>query len=320
MLKLLSVLYQWLVARRNAQFDRHERPIVPVDRPVISVGNISAGGTGKTPVVQMLVGMLRQAGLRPAVVLRGYRRRSRGLVVVHDGQQLRVDVAAAGDEAFLHAKTLGVPVVVSSDKVEAAAHAAGNLPCDVIVVDDGFQHRALHRDVDVVIIDPATLSGSLLPAGRLREPLAALGRADIVLVADGVTPEQVRPLMKSSARAFALHRSVRCAAPTNVPVLAVSGIARAERFHDSLRSLGYTIAGQLAFADHHRYTAFNVRTIAMTARKHHAQIITTSKDHVKLAPLIDDPALLAQIFVLELEAHVDTSAPFLSELLRRINP
>lgn len=320
MLRLLSHIYRRLVERRNAQFDRHARPIVPVDRPVISVGNISAGGTGKTPVVQMMVGLLRQAGLRPAVVLRGYRRRSRGLVVVHDGQQQRADVAAAGDEAFLHAKTLGVPVVVSADKVEAAAHAAGNLECDVIVVDDGFQHRALHRDVDVVIIDPKTLSGALLPAGRLREPLASLGRADIVLLADGVTPEQVRPLMKSSARAFALHRSVRCTAPTTIPVVAVTGIAGPERFHDSLRALGYTIADTLVLSDHHRYTAFNVRTIAMLARTHHAQIITTSKDHVKLAPLIDDPALLAQIFVLELEAHVDTSALFLSELLRRINP
>lgn len=320
MLRLLSGLYRWLVVRRNAQFDRHSRPIVPVDLPVISVGNISAGGTGKTPVVQMLVGMLRQAGLRPAVVLRGYRRGSRGLVVVHDGQQLRADVTAAGDEAFLHAKLLGVPVVVSSDKVEAAAHAAGNLPCDVIVVDDGFQHRALHRDVDVVIVDPATLSGSLLPAGRLREPLTALGRADFVLLTDGVSPDQVRPLMNSSAQTYALHRNVRCTAPTNVPVLAVSGIARTERFHDSLRSLGYSIADKLVFADHHRYTAFNVRTIATAAQKHHAQIITTSKDHVKLAPLIDDSALLARVFVLELEAHVDTSPQFLSELLRRINP
>lgn len=320
MLRLLSHLYRWLVARRNAHFDRYARPIVPVDRPVISVGNISAGGTGKTPVVQMLVGMLRQAGLRPAVVLRGYRRRSRGLVVVHDGQHLRVDVAAAGDEAFLHAKTLNVPVVVSSDKVEAAAHAAGNLPCDVIVVDDGFQHRALHRDVDVVIIDPATLSGSLLPAGRLREPLTALGRADIVLLADGATPEQVRPFMNAAAHTFALRRSVRCSAPTNVPVVAVSGIARVERFHESLRTLGYMIAETLVFTDHHRYSAFNVRTIATAARKHRSQIITTSKDHVKLAPLIDDPALLAQIFVLELEAHVDTSPQFLSELLRRITP
>lgn len=320
MLSMLSRLYGWLVARRNSAYDEHRRPIVPVERPVISVGNISAGGTGKTPTVQMLVRMLRDAGHHPAIVLRGYRRRSKGLVVVHDGQQLLEDVNAAGDEAYLHAMSLGVPVVVSADKVEAAAYAAGCLPCDVIIVDDGFQHRALHRDVDIVIIDPATINGALIPAGRLREPHTALSRADIVMLVDGATEERVKPFLKPTAQIFDLERSVSCAAPTGVPVLAVSGIARPERFHDSIRMLGYTIAGSIIYRDHHRYTAFNVRAIADAANRHSASVITTTKDYGKLLPMLTDHDLQHRMFVVELDMHVRSSSTFLSALLSRITP
>ncbi len=320
MLELLSRLYGMAVARRNRRYDLHQLPIVPVDRPVISVGNISAGGTGKTPVTQMLVRLLRDAGRHPAIVMRGYRRRSRGLLVVHNGKGLLATVTEAGDEAYLHATTLGIPVVVSSDKVEAAAYAAGHLPCDVIIVDDGFQHRALHRDVDIVIIDHATLAGRLLPAGRLREPLSSLGRADIVLLSAGVEASEIETYLRSTARMFALERSFTCSAPTNVPVIAVSGIAAPERFHTALHDRGYHVVKTITYADHHRYTAFNVRTITQAAARHSAQLITTSKDHVKLAPLLTDQGAGLALSVLDLNMQVHSSSSFLSALLPRITP
>lgn len=320
MLKLLSYLYGRGVARRNDRYDRHTLPIVPVDKPVISVGNLTTGGSGKTPTVQMLVRLLQSEGRRPAIVMRGYGRRSRGLLVVHDGQNICASVDAAGDEAFLHAQTLNVPVVVSSDKVEAAAYAAGTLPCDVIVVDDGFQHRALHRDIDMVIVDRSTITGTLLPAGRLREPHTSLSRADIVLITEDVHHGDVEAFLNPTAHVFRLERAFTCMAPTTVPVVAVSGIARPERFHDALRQRGYSIAATKTFRDHHRYTAFNIRTIVREAHAHHAQIITTAKDAVKLRPLLTSDERMPQISVLELEIRVHSSSSFLSAVLPRISP
>lgn len=320
MLSMLSALYGRVIAHRNKRYDHHQLPIVPVNKPVISVGNITAGGSGKTPTTQMLVRLLLDAGRRPAIVMRGYKRRSRGLVVVHDGKGLAASLAESGDEAYLHATTLDVPVVVSSDKVEAAAYAAGHLPCDVIIVDDGFQHRALHRDVDIVIVDAATISGSLLPGGRLREPLTSLMRADIVLISEGVSATEVESFIKPTAQVFSLERTTRCLASTDRPVIAVSGIARPERFHSSLRTHGYTIAESIVFGDHHRYSAFNIRRITSAAQRHQAQIITTSKDEVKLRPLMLEAHSPMELNVLELEVRLHSSSSFLSAVLPRITP
>ncbi|MBK9184627.1 MAG: tetraacyldisaccharide 4'-kinase [Ignavibacteria bacterium] len=171
MLTLLSKVYCAVVARRNAGYDAQRRPIAHVSVPVISVGNISVGGTGKTPVVQAVVRQLQTLGLHPAIVMRGYRRSSTGLLVVHDGTSTRASVAEAETSLSPCRFAWRTRLLSARDKVEAATYAATTMPCDVIVVDDGFQHRALHRDLDVVLVDRQTLTGSLLPSGRLREPL-----------------------------------------------------------------------------------------------------------------------------------------------------
>ncbi|RPI65602.1 MAG: tetraacyldisaccharide 4'-kinase, partial [Ignavibacteriae bacterium] len=131
MLGTLSTLFGKIVARRNRKFDSG-RGVVHVNVPVISVGNLSVGGTGKTPIVQMIVRLLQSMGHRPAVILRGYRRATRGHLLVHDGTTLLANAREAGDEAVLHATVLQVPVVVDEHKVDAAVFAAGMLPCDVI--------------------------------------------------------------------------------------------------------------------------------------------------------------------------------------------
>lgn len=293
MLTLLSKIYGAVVARRNADFDAQRRPATHVSVPVVSVGNISVGGTGKTPVVQAIVRLLQAQGLRPVIVMRGYRRSSTGLLVVHDGTSTRATVAEAGDEAYLHAVTLGVPVVVSKDKVEAATYAATSLPCDVIVVDDGFQHRALHRDLDVVLVDRQTIAGSLLPAGRLREPLTSLSRADVVLCMGDVDPVVVLPFTTNSALALSCAveaRSARSIANDAIEldpgtdVVAVAGIARPERFLQTLERLGYRVADKVILPDHHRYTNKDVDRLCSLAQARNAVLVTTEKDLVKLRP------------------------------------
>lgn len=277
MLSLLSRIYGFFVRRRNKRYDKHSVPIVQVNIPVISVGNITTGGTGKTPVVQWLVRYLQEQGRHPAVVLRGYKRASRGLLVVHDGEKLLTDVRKAGDEAYLHATTLNVPVVVCTSKVDSAVYAAGFLPCDVIVVDDGFQHRSLHRDIDVVVAaETPAAKLQLLPKGVLREPIESLERADVVVrVSMRVVGIYAlgKPEVLLDTEAVALTGTV----------LPVTGIANPSRFSATVRSLTtHEVLEPMAFADHRWYTAADVRAIIAKATTCNAIVMTTEKDAVKL--------------------------------------
>lgn len=281
-MSMMQRLYAWIVARRNARYDEHTRPIVPVTKPVVSIGNISVGGTGKSPTVQLVARLLQDHGLRPAIVLRGYRRRSRGLVVVHDGSGIVTTVDRAGDEAYMHATMLNIPVVVSNDKVEAAAYGAGCLPCDVIIVDDGYQHRALHRCCDIVLVNDETMTGALLPSGRLREPLTELRRASIIVCAHDGLHDGVREFCSTSALIVSSRSIVDCDAPTQSPVVIVSGIAHPERMRSSLEQMGYTVASHLAFRDHHRYRTADVWKIRDAAKAHNAIVVTTDKDIAKI--------------------------------------
>lgn len=314
---LLARVYGAVVKRRNKRYDDRRTPIVTVDVPVVSVGNLTVGGTGKTPVVQMLVRRLQQQGYKPAVVLRGYRRRSRGLVVVHDGERLCATVDQAGDEAYLHATALGVPVVVCASKVDAAVHAAGMLPCDVIVVDDGFQHRSLHRDVDVVLVDRATLQGKLLPEGRLREPLTSLQRAHIILLTDAtLTAADVQGYTTPEAVIDHVTTTSSCDL-TGQRVIVMAGIANPERFTATVQAAGASIVGKEFFNDHYRYSQSAIARVIARATASDAGICTTEKDHVKLESfrnLLD--AAGVPVHVVRIEAHVsDRVMNYMLELI-----
>ncbi|MBI2793776.1 MAG: tetraacyldisaccharide 4'-kinase [Ignavibacteria bacterium] len=285
MLGTLSKLYGSIIRRRNAKYDAHRKPIVSVTVPVISVGNLTVGGTGKTVIVQMIVRMLQAHGYKPAIVMRGYKRSARGVAVVHDGSNTTASVRESGDEAALHAQKLGVPVVVGESKVDAAVHAAGFLPCDVIVVDDGFQHRSLHRDADVVLVDNTTLSDTrLLPAGRLREPLTALRRADVIVIMD-------RDVEAASLQQFVSPDSLVCSAqvhahcPTSIgtPVISMCAIAQPQRFKQTLEDCGLNVVRSFVFRDHHVYTKTDISNVIRAAETHGAAIVTTEKDDVKLS-------------------------------------
>lgn len=323
MLKFAQMLYKRVIDRRNEQFDAKRRPIVPVTSPVISIGNITVGGTGKSPAVQMVARILIEHGRHPAIVMRGYRRRSRGLVVVHDGESVKVSVEAAGDEAYMHAAMLGIPVVVSADKVEAAAHAAGMVSStgaartDVIIVDDGFQHRQLHRCTDIVLVNQETLSSTLLPVGRLREPLSELGRASIIICDDPLLCASVRPYCRADALVFVSRIEMHCQAPTSVPIVVVSGIANPARMHESLRGAGYTIAEHLMFSDHHHYRTKDLWKIRDAAAANGANVVTTDKDIAKIQPATGSELGSVALFVAHIRMVIDEAA-FTQRILRDI--
>ncbi|MDQ1266970.1 MAG: tetraacyldisaccharide 4-kinase, partial [Bacteroidota bacterium] len=188
MLSALSKIYGAAVVWNNKRFDSGSIIPVKCKAPVISIGNISAGGSGKTPFTIMLTKEIIRMGYRPAIVGKGYKRKSRGLKIVSDGIEIFTNPVEAGDEMFMLAERLRVPVIVHDTKAEAALVADNRFKPDVIIIDDGFQHRGLYRDLDIVLLDAASLERPyLLPKGRLREPLSSLNRADIISIPeDGV--------------------------------------------------------------------------------------------------------------------------------------
>jgi len=283
MLNQLSKLYGWIVERRNRAFDTGTHALIRVSVPVISVGNLTTGGTGKTPVVQEVVRMIQSLGHAPAVVMRGYNRASKGLKVVHDGTGIRGTVMESGDEAWMHAAELSVPVVVCNDKAEAARYAAAELPCDCIVVDDGFQHRHLYRDVNIVLVDANTLHDTLLPAGHLREPIRNIARANVVLCSNGVGADVVREYCTPDTLFSTVDFIAQLSELQGKRVICVSGIANPERFENSVANNGAEIVKIVRYPDHHWYNKGEADTLLQYAVSHKAAIVTTHKDAVKLA-------------------------------------
>ena len=261
--------------------------------PVVSVGSLSAGGAGKTPVVIALAELLRGRGWDVDVLSRGYGRKGTGVE--------RVDPAAVnaarrfGDEPVAIARRTGVPVWVGSDRFAAgsAAEEAGGATRGVHLLDDGFQHRKLARAVDIVLVTADDLDEALLPAGNRREPLTALWRADIVVLREEEC-ERIRArvctLMREGAEIWTVRRTVVFPEAAGAPgqdrgVIAFCGIARPEGFMDTLRNEGVRVAGSIAFPDHHRYTAENMQQLTESLRAQAGEaFITTEKDAVKLTP------------------------------------
>jgi tetraacyldisaccharide 4'-kinase len=304
LLTLASHGYGVVVAARNAAYDAGVLPVHRLACRVICVGNLTAGGTGKTPTVLALAQALVRAGATPCIVLRGYAGTRAEPSVVSDGRTVLLDWRQAGDEAVLLATRLPrVPVLVGADRVGAGRLALRRFGPDAILLDDGFQHRRLHRDVDLVLLDAADPfgGGRLLPRGRLREPLGALRRAHGVLVthADRVADcaplgEAIRRLSGGVPDAWARHRAVclvdvergaeeRLETLEGRKVLAVCGIGRPASFLDTLHGLGAQLVGAKAFPDHHAFREEDRRAVADAASMAGAEwILTTEKDAVRL--------------------------------------
>lgn len=288
-LALLEPLYAAVTGLRNASFDRGWRRAVALERPVISVGNLTVGGTGKTPLVAWLCARFGERNLPTAVLMRGYKARAR----------------AKGDEQRLLERLLGpaTPVEANADRTAAAQRVLeGHPEVKLFVLDDAFQHRQVRRDVDIVLIDATRPFGQerLLPRGLLREPLRSMARATAVIITrSSLAPPHALAEIRARIARFTTAPVFQCdfasdnfidqnGAVTAFPgkrAVAVSGIGNPAAFRISFQQQGIQLPRILEYADHHHYTAADVAEIRRVAAEQKAPVVTTAKDWVKLEAL-----------------------------------
>lgn len=275
---------------------------------VISVGNVVVGGSGKTPAVMAIAGMLKaHTDLSVAVLSRGYRSKVRGPDVVSDGENVLLNPVEAGDEPYLLARSLpGVPVLIGRDRVQTGLMAIRKWDCRVVILDDGFQYLRLARDIDIITIDATRPFGfdHVLPRGYLREPLSTLNRADLILLTRANQCKNLSsvrdrlaeiapsvPIFESiyepcSLRSLDTHQEIGLDAIRGRNILATCGIANPLSFAETLRSLGPARVALLPFPDHHTYPRSSIETIEQRAAEPDVDIIvTTEKDAPKLLRL-----------------------------------
>ncbi len=275
---------------------------------VVSVGNLHWGGTGKTPLVAAVATHLRDRGYAVAILSRGYGRRDREVRVVSAGEGPLLGPSLAGDEPVLLAGSVrGAGVVVGRDRWQAGRHALERLapPPRLLLLDDGFSHLRLARDLDLLAFPAADpfAGGRLWPSGRLREPLAAARHADAVVVTGATDPESGRHLAEalrawefhgpgfaSATRTLAPRTAIGEALPRGASVLLVSAIARPQAFAAAARAAGVAVRGEIVFPDHHDYDAATLRRIVEAFRASGASwLLATAKDQVKLLGRLDLP-------------------------------
>ena len=293
---------------RNALYDRRRLRPRRLDGPVVSVGNLSAGGSGKTPFVLLLGELLKSRGVKFDVLSRGYGRKSRGVLLVDPGglpQQF-------GDEPLLIARRLQVPVIVGEDRYEAGRFAESRLGAQLHLLDDGFQHRGLARDFDIVLVTPQDASDRLLPAGRLREPLSTLRRADAVVLASGASEDAFSLQGKSVWR---VKRGIIAEGIPARPVV-FCGIARPQNFLLQLRAANVEPAAQAFYRDHHAYNEKDVRELLeLRQRSKAGGFVTTEKDAVNLGPYL---SALAPLAVVPVRMELVDAANGIDTMLRKI--
>lgn len=274
----LSTLFGFVVGTRNALYDRGTLEAKRLSGSVISVGNISVGGTGKTPFVILLGELLKARGVRFDVLSRGYRRKSKGVVMVSpDGSP-----AEYGDEPLLIARRLRVPVIVGESRYEAGLFAEQKFGSRLHLLDDGFQHRSLARDYDIVLLSPRDLQDALLPIGRLREPLTSLQRADAIVLTSGAEPNAIS--MPNKLR-ITVERGI-CVTDIPTRPLAFCAIGQPMNFFRQLREAGVEIVAEMKFRDHHAYRSNDIAELLKAAKKYSANgFVTTEKDAVNLGKL-----------------------------------
>jgi tetraacyldisaccharide 4'-kinase len=294
----VSRTFRFFVGARDKLYSSGVLQTYRLHYPVISVGNLTVGGTGKTPLVILLAERFRDAGYRPVVLSRGYKRKSAGIIVVSTGNGPIVPWDVAGDEPYLIAKRArGVAVIVGADRYAAGVLAEDRSLGDVFILDDGFQHRRLFRNVDLVTIDPVEwLAGErLFPYGRWREPKEAIERADAAIVHSGEpVPGLPIPAFAMQTVLEGLYKGsepVPLHTLKNRAVTAFAGIAKPDRFFHSLESMGISGMRRVKFPDHHSYSAQDLEALPGEIQ------ITTEKDAVRLEGLAADPFVHLRISV-----------------------
>jgi tetraacyldisaccharide 4'-kinase len=326
-LRLVECPYTWAVNMRNRQFDSGRRPAVKVGVPVVSVGNLTLGGTGKTPAVEWIAQWFSRRGPRVGLVSRGYK-------------------SAAGnknDEAMeLEQRLPDVPHLQNPDRVAAAQAAISDAKCQLLVLDDAFQHRRIARDLDIVLIDASEPFGfeHLFPRGTLREPLAGLARAQYALLTradlvDIAERSRIRSIAKSYAPNVAWGECRH--APMHLlsadgkvqpldslrsqPIAAFCGIGNPAAFRETLKQCGYNVAAFREFPDHHRYSESDIAELSRWAEAQDAAaVVCTHKDLVKInAATLSGKPLFAVVIGLEFLAGEQELEQLLKPLLERVS-
>lgn len=334
MLDLLAALFKEAIRLRNVSYNKRILESHDLGAFTVSVGNITTGGTGKTPLVAFIAELLADNGEKVCILTRGYGRRDpKKRVLVGDGDTVFVDATIGGDEPVeLATKLLGKSIVIAdADRVSAGEWARRKFGVTAFVLDDGFQRRKARRDLDIVCVDATQplFDGKLLPAGRLREPVDSLDRADAIVItrseqasdleelksrlASVTTRPQVFVSHTEIRRIWALHGNANAA--DNVRAVAFCALGNPDAFFAQIKAQGYELVGQMAFRDHHKYLQIDIAQIEMLAKESNAEVlITTAKDAVKLSDLkFETPCLVAEI-----ETIVDDEAAFREMISSRV--
>ncbi len=319
----LTPLYAAGLAVRNLRIEHGWEPVGRLRFPVVSIGNLSTGGAGKTPLTIALAKALTRRGLRVDVLSRGYGRQSQ--------RTARVDPNGAaeefGDEPLLIARKTGLPVFVAPQRYDAGLLAEADTPDSekpaVHLLDDGFQHRQLYRDVDILLLDSRDGRGSLLPAGNLREPLKAARRATVI----AIPAKDDAPQLEAALRAWGFEgpiwrlRRAMEVPPVDGPVAAFCGIARPEQFFAGLEALGLQLVARYAFPDHQRYTPAGLESLAAEARDAGASaLITTEKDQVRLGKLSTAFPEALPLKTASLHIEIEQEDEAIEWLVKRLTP
>lgn len=330
-LYLFSIIYGGIIRLRNRMYDLAVFKTRKLNCMVIGIGNITVGGTGKTPMTIMLANLLKERGYRPAVLSRGYGGKNKNTItVVSDENHILADSDEAGDEPVLIAKSAkGVPVITGPKRYFTGRYAVNRLGADVLILDDAFQHRCLFRNIDIVLLDGKRPFGNgfLLPRGPLREPKKALQRADIIVLTGIGTEEEAMsldkefptiPIFRGYHKPKELVKAEESDSYTleslsGKKVCAFAGIAKPESFQETIVSLGGKVLSFIAFPDHHRYTISDIENIKKAASNCLSEIIvTTEKDGIKL---IDFPEFFRDIFLLRIEMGIINSSKEFEDMI-----
>jgi len=304
-----TAIYASASALRNSFFDRGLLPSRRLTRPVVSVGNISTGGSGKTPLVIALGQLLKAHGIPFDVLSRGYRRKTRGVLLVDPNGSAE----QFGDEPLLIARRLAVPVIVGESRYQAGLFAEEKIGTQLHLLDDGFQHRSLARDFDIVLVTPDDLHDRLLPSGRLREPLSSLARAHaIVIPADFAMNHPALP----AKPLWHTKREIAIDNPPKSPII-FCGIARPDQFFAQVRSTGISPATELVFRDHHIYRQSDIARLQAAKEKAAAGgFVTTEKDAINLGELQSE---LSPLSIARLTLTLDDPATLVDTILKAIH-
>src|SRR5580692_5188834 len=307
-MNFLSSIFGVGVRGRNALYDCGIARARKLQGPVVSIGNLSVGGSGKTPFVLVLGKLLTARGVKFDILSRGYGRKNRGIA--------RVDPAGSssdfGDEPLLLARRLGVPVIVGEDRYEAGLFAEKSFGPQLHLLDDGFQHRALARDFDIVLVTPEDTRDRLLPAGRLREQVTSLSRADAVVLASGASPQSF-PL--NGKLLWRVRRGISLKSIPSRPVV-FCGIARPQNFLLQLRTAGIEPVAQALFRDHHAYTERDIQDLLKLRKQSEAEgFATTEKDAINLGGFLD---ALQPLAVIPVKMELMDAANAVDTMLRMI--